>query len=108
MAVKLRLQRTGRRNYTQFRVVAADTRAPRDGKAIEVLGYSDPHGKGEVSEKVDLDRVDYWVSVGAEVSNSVKQIVRRVRKGTPLTAEVKAEAPAEVSVEVEAPVESEA
>jgi small subunit ribosomal protein S16 len=80
MAVRLRLQRTGRRNYAQFRVVAADARRPRDGHAIEVLGYCDPHGKSQVSENVKLDRVDYWISVGAEVSHSVKQIVRRVRQ----------------------------
>jgi ribosomal protein S16 len=45
-----------------------------------VLGYCDPHGKSEVSENVKIDRVDYWISVGAEVSHSVKQIVRRVRQ----------------------------
>ena len=80
MAVTLRLQRTGRRNYAQFRVVAADVHSPRDGKCIEVLGHCDPHSKSEVNEAVKLDRVDYWVSVGAQVSHPVKQIVRRLRK----------------------------
>jgi len=79
MAVKLRLQRTGRRNHAHFRVVAADVHSPRDGKCIEVLGYCDPHGKSEMSESIVIDRVDYWVSVGAQVSEPVKQIVRRVR-----------------------------
>jgi small subunit ribosomal protein S16 len=79
MAVKLRLQRTGRRNYAQFRVVVTDTRSPRDGKAIEVIGHCDPHGKSEVSEDVKIDRVDHWLSVGAQMSDSVKQIVRRVK-----------------------------
>jgi len=79
MAVKLRLQRTGRRNHAQFRVVVTDTRSPRDGKAIEVIGHCDPHGKAEVSEDIMIDRVDHWVSVGAQMSNSVKQIFRRVK-----------------------------
>ena len=82
MAVTLRLQRTGRRNYAQFRVVAADVHSPRDGKCIEVLGHCDPHGKSIVNENVKLERVDYWISVGAQVSHSVKQIVRRVRKSS--------------------------
>jgi small subunit ribosomal protein S16 len=83
--VKLRLQRTGRRNYAQFRVVATDARRPRDGGAIEVLGFCDPHGKNEVSENVKLERVDHWVSRGAQMSHSVKQIVRRVRKAQAIT-----------------------
>lgn len=102
MAVKLRLQRTGRRNYAQFRVVATDTRRPRDGGAIEVLGHCDPHGKSEVSELVKLDRVDYWVSVGAQMSNSVKQIVRRVRAAQNAPAAVQTPAPAAVETPVTA------
>jgi len=92
MAVKLRLQRTGHRNHTQFRVVAADKRHPRDGNFIELLGWSDPHGKGVISEDLKLDRVEYWKSVGAEVSHPVKQIIRRVKNRKPEDVEAKAEA----------------
>ena len=124
MAVKLRLQRTGHRNHAQFRVVAADKRRPRDGGAIEVLGYCDPHGKGVISEDLKLDRVEYWKSVGAEVSHPVKQIIRRVKNRTPEDIEARkaeleaakaaqaapAPAPAkeEVVAEEAAPVEAEA
>lgn len=78
MAVKLRLQRTGRRNFTKWRVVATDAHCPRDGKCLEVLGWHDSHRKDE-SEKVNLDRVDYWLSVGAQPSLVVKQIIKRAR-----------------------------
>lgn len=80
MAVKLRMQRTGRKNHAQYRVVAADTRSPRDGKCIEILGWYDPHGSSGTFEKVNLERVNHWVSVGAQMSPSVKQIVKRYGK----------------------------
>jgi len=106
MAVKLRLQRTGRRNHTQFRVVAADKRSPRDGQCIEVLGWCNPHGTSAISEDLNLERVDYWKSVGAEVSQTVNQIVRRVRNRKPgeaqsINAKVKTVAPKVVPASAE-------
>jgi small subunit ribosomal protein S16 len=85
MAVKLRLQRTGRKNYAQYRVVASDTRRARDGQCIEVLGWYNPHGADEDKEKINLERVDYWTSVGAQMSPTVKQIVKRHKKVTAST-----------------------
>lgn len=102
MAVKLRLQRTGHRNHTQFRVVATDKRRPRDGGCIEVLGWCDPHGKSVISEDLNLERVEYWKSVGAEVSHPVKQIIRRVKNRTPEAIEaekVRREAAAKAALE---------
>lgn len=102
MAVKLRLQRTGHRNHTQFRVVATDKRRPRDGGCIEVLGWCDPHGKSIISEDLNLERVEYWKSVGAEVSHPVKQIIRRVKNRTPEAIEAekaKREADAKAALE---------
>lgn len=81
MAVKLRLTRTGKRNAPCYRVVAADSRSPRDGKFIEVLGHYNPRQK---EEQVDLDRVDYWLSNGAQPSETVTAIVERVRSGRQL------------------------
>jgi small subunit ribosomal protein S16 len=82
MSVKLRLQRKGRKNYAQYRVVASDVKRARDGQCIEVLGWYNPHGENDNKEKIDLDRVDYWTSVGAQMSPTVKQIVKRHKKTT--------------------------
>jgi len=96
MAVKLRLQRVGRTNYTRFRLVAADSHSPRDGRCIETLGWYDPHND-KLSEQVDIARVDYWLSMGAQPSLTVKQIIKRVKE--PQSAVEKTVAP-EKSAEV--------
>ena len=75
--VKLRLRRTGTRNKACFRIVATDARSPRDGRFIEVLGYYDPRHE---DEKIDLERVDYWLSIGAQPSQTVSHIISRARK----------------------------
>jgi small subunit ribosomal protein S16 len=115
--VKLRLRRTGTRNKASFRIVAADTRSPRDGRFIEILGFYDPRHE---DEKIDLERVDYWLSNGAQPSETVASIIERARKGSgALVAEKKVEkkvteekteaAPAEAEAAAEAaPAEAEA
>jgi small subunit ribosomal protein S16 len=75
--VKLRLRRTGTRNKACFRIVAADARSPRDGRFIEVIGYYDPRHE---DEKIDLERADYWLSNGAQASQTVGHIISRARK----------------------------
>ena len=81
MAVKLRLQRTGRKNRGQFRLVATDGRSPRDGKFLELLGWYNPHGNDEKATcSVDVERVNAWIAQGAQPSPSVKQIVKRFKK----------------------------
>ena len=79
--VRVRLKRTGTRNAICFRVVVMDQRSARDGKAIEELGFYNPRSK---EEKVNLERVDYWKSVGADFSETVVDIVERVRSGKSL------------------------
>jgi len=79
MAVKIRLMRTGARNDPCFRVVAADTRSPRDGSFLEILGWYDPKREG-VNFKLDRERVDFWRGNGAAVSETVKSLLRRARK----------------------------
>ncbi|CAN0487259.1 unnamed protein product [Ectocarpus sp. 12 AP-2014] len=73
MTVRVRLQRLGRRNRPFYRVVVADSRAPRDGKFIELVGTYNPlatrSGVKEVTFKVD--RIRYWISVGAQPSDRV-------------------------------------
>ena len=79
MAVSIRLRRTGAKNNACFRIVAADRRAPRDGRFLEVLGWYDPKRKGDKC-KLDLSRVEYWVSKGACLSNTVKNLVGNAKK----------------------------
>ena len=76
MAVKIRLRRTGCNNCISFRVVATDSRSPRDGKFLETLGWYDPKREGE-NYKLDWERVSYWTSRGAQWSETVASLVRK-------------------------------
>lgn len=75
--VVVRLARGGSKNRPYFYVVVADSRARRDGRFIEQLGFYNPMG-GETTEnfRMNHERLDYWVSVGAQVSDAVKKIVK--------------------------------
>ena len=70
--VKIRLTRTGRKNHAAYRLVAIDSRKARDSKALEFLGHYLPHEK-EV--KLETDRINYWLSVGAQPSDTVTRIL---------------------------------
>ena len=83
MAVKIRLTRTGCKNRAAFRVVAADGRSPRDGKFLEILGWYDPTREG-TNFKLELDRIEKWRSKGAQVSDTVRSLVKRSRKAEKL------------------------
>ena len=76
--VRLRLRRTGARNKACFRGVAADSRSPRDGRFLEILGLYDPRHE---DENLDMGRVDYWLTNGAQPSKTVAAIIERVRNG---------------------------
>jgi small subunit ribosomal protein S16 len=78
MAVKLRMKQFGRTNRPEFRIVAADARSPRDGKIIENLGWYHPLEKA--AEKVlhmNEDRIKYWLSVGAQPSETLVSIFKK-------------------------------
>ena len=78
MAVKLRLKRIGRRHRPSYRVTAVDSRAKRDGRVIEELGMYDPLAKDEESGlTVNAERARYWLSVGAQPSETVRTLLRR-------------------------------
>jgi small subunit ribosomal protein S16 len=79
MAVKIRLRRTGCNNCVSYRVVATDGRSPRDGKFLETLGWYDPKREGE-NYQLDLERVAFWQARGAQVSETVASLVRRLRR----------------------------
>lgn len=104
MAVKIRLTRTGARNSACYRVIAADARSPRDGRFLENLGWYDPKQAG-VNFKLDLDRIEYWKGRGAQVSDTVRSLLRQARKAAPVVeaAPEEAPAPAEAVTAEEAP-----
>ena len=89
--VKLRLRRFGNRNRPVYRVVVADQRSPRDGKIIEEIGTYNPLQKDN-NFRLDLARVDYWLGVGAQPSDTVASFIKKARKAGD-------EAPAEVAEE---------
>ncbi len=76
--VKIRMRRTGCTNHATYRIVAADSRSPRDGKFLEILGWYDTQIK-ENNFKLDLARVDYWLSQGAKPSTTVASLIRRAK-----------------------------
>lgn len=78
MAVKVRLTRTGGKNNPCYRVVAADSRSPRDGRFLEILGWYDPKLEG-INFKLKQDRIDYWQSKGAQLSDTVRSLVKKAR-----------------------------
>ena len=79
MAVAIRLRREGTRNSPYYKMVVADKRSPRDGKFIEIIGNYDPKKKG-TNYKVDLARIDHWVKNGAQMSDTVRSIVKKARQ----------------------------
>ena len=126
MSVKLRLKRMGRSNRAFFRLNAIDSRAPRDGRVIEELGFYDPRATDATKQFVaKLDRCKHWLDVGAVPSPTVSSLLKKngldhkhlnlPRPGKPKAAiappaekkEGKKEAAAEAP-KVEAPKEAEA
>jgi small subunit ribosomal protein S16 len=83
--VVIRLRREGAKNAPYYKVVVADQRSPRDGKFIEIIGNYDPRKQG-LNANIDLARVDYWVKNGAQPSDTVRSLVNKVRKATPVAA----------------------
>jgi small subunit ribosomal protein S16 len=79
MAVKIRLQRFGTKKKPYYRIVAADSRFPRDGRFLEQVGTYNPMVQPEAIALVQ-DRFDYWMSVGAQPSDTVASLVRRLKR----------------------------
>jgi small subunit ribosomal protein S16 len=79
MAVRIRLKRTGAKNNPVFRIVVADNRSPRDGKFIEEIGTYWPTKKDN-NFNLDVARADYWVSKGAQPSDTVSSFLKKARK----------------------------
>ena len=76
MAVKIRLARYGAKKRAYYRIVAADGRKPRDGRFLEQLGTYDPRAEPE-AVTLDAERVNYWLGVGAQPSDTVNDLLTR-------------------------------
>ena len=75
--VVIRLSKGGSKKKPFYHLVAVDKRSPRDGKYLEKIGYFNPLAKGQaVRLKVSRERINYWVSVGAQLSDRVKSLVK--------------------------------
>jgi len=85
MSVKIRMKRVGAKNAPVFRIVVADSRSPRDGKFIEELGTYLPLKKGD-NVTMNLERANYWLSKGAQPSESVASFIKRANKAAAATA----------------------
>ena len=81
----IRLRRTGTTKKPYYRVVVADSRSWRDGKFVEIVGHYDPRAN---PRKVVLksDRVDYWISKGAQPSDTVRSLIKGHKKAEKLAA----------------------
>jgi small subunit ribosomal protein S16 len=89
MAVSIRLRREGAKNRPYYKVVVADSRSPRDGKFIELIGTYDPK-KPDHNSTLKLDRIDHWISQGAQPSDTVRSLIKKNKERT-------ASAPAEAA-----------
>jgi len=78
--VKIRLSRGGAKKKPFYHIIVADSRKSRDGRNIERLGFFNPVARGQEERlRLDLERVDYWTGVGAQVSDRVKTLVTEAR-----------------------------
>jgi small subunit ribosomal protein S16 len=97
MAVSIRLRREGAKNRPYYRVVVADSRSPRDGKFIEIIGTYDPKQTGQNSS-FNIERAEYWISKGAQPSDTVRSLIKKQKKtapAEPAKAEQESSEPAE-------------
>jgi small subunit ribosomal protein S16 len=80
MSVKIRLRRIGRKKQPYYRLVVIESTSPRDGAYLDTVGFYNP-GRQPAELRMDLDKVEAWTSKGAEMSDTVRSLVRKARKG---------------------------
>lgn len=76
MAVKLRLKRMGQKKKPFYRIVAADSRAPRDGRFIEQIGYYNPVSE-PIELKIDAEKAQKWLKTGAQPTDTVRALLKK-------------------------------
>ena len=93
--VTIRLARHGSKKNPFYHITVAERQRSRDGRFVERVGFYNPVAKGQAEVlRVDLERVDYWLSVGAQPSDMVKKLVKQARgaaQATPAAAVAAAE-----------------
>jgi small subunit ribosomal protein S16 len=77
--LSIRLRRAGATRKPHYRVVVADSREPRDGRFVEVLGHYDPR-KDPAVVKIDTERTDFWIGKGAQPSDTVRSLLKQQAK----------------------------
>lgn len=75
--VRIRLRRIGRKKQPIYRIVVADSRSPRDGRFIEIVGQYAPRASDEKAVTLQTDRITHWLDNGAQPSDTVRSILRR-------------------------------
>ena len=91
MALKIRLARAGAKKAPFYRIVAADSRAPRDGRFIEILGRYNPRTDPSTIE-LDIDKIDAWLAKGAQPTETVAKLIA-IAKNPDAVAPVREAAP---------------
>ena len=79
MSVSIRLRRMGSNRRPAYRVVVADSRAPRDGRFIEIIGHYNPLTQPP-TVKIDRAKAREWIAKGAQPSNTVKRLIQNVKE----------------------------
>lgn len=77
MALTIRMRQQGANSRQRFRLVVTDSRNPRDGKYLEMIGWYNPFGADDKNYFIDVPRVEYWLANGAQISDRVKSLVKR-------------------------------
>lgn len=78
MAVAIRLFQTGKKDQKKYRIVAIEKRRKRQGRFLEMVGFYDPQ-KNPPEVKIAKDRYDYWIACGAQPSETVLSLVRKIK-----------------------------
>lgn len=80
MALKIRLQRHGSTHEPMYRLVVAESSSRRDGKFVETLGMYNPSPRGkDVDLKINVERAEYWLGVGAQPSDTAKALIKKAK-----------------------------
>lgn len=89
--VTIRLARQGSKKNPFYQITVAERAARRDGRFVERLGFYNPVAKGQSETlRLDLDRVDYWLGVGAKPSDVVKNLIAKARKNAAVSEQATA------------------
>ena len=83
--VAIRLRRAGSKKRPYFRIVVTDSRAARDSSFVEILGHYNPRTRPALVD-IQQERVDYWISKGAQPSDTVASFIKKLGKAVPAAA----------------------